>query len=305
MARLPDTRAAETCIWLNARLLERHRYAYLFNGASPEGALAALLPYQNPDGGFGHALEPDIRGAESQPLHVHFALLVLDELGRCSSDVVVRLADYLDRVAAPNGAVAAALPGFQHAPHPPWMDADGAAPPASLLPTAGIAGLLHKNGVAHPWLDRATAFCWQAIAQLEETHPYEVQHCLGFLDQVPDRPRAEREAARLGRLVREQRLVVRNPDAPDEARLSPGYAAGELHTPLDYAPHPSGLARHWFTDEEIVRHLDALAARQEPDGGWSPNWRAWNTATTVEWRGALTILALWILQAYGRLPRDS
>jgi len=69
---------AERFIWLNGRLLDRRRFAHLFRSGSVDGVLAALLPYQNADGGFGNALEPDGRGPSSQPGHVCAALRVLD-----------------------------------------------------------------------------------------------------------------------------------------------------------------------------------------------------------------------------------
>src|SRR5207248_2533576 len=149
---------------------------------------------------------------------------------------------------------------------------------------------------------RATSFCWQAIAALEDTHPYEVEFCVTFLDHVPDRERATRAADRLGRLVRERKLVALDPDRPDEAQIPPGYAAGEAHTPLDYATTPASLARRLFSDEEITRHLHALEGVQGEDGGWYFNWRDWNPATTLEWRGLITLETLLKLRAYGRLP---
>ena len=59
---------AYTFILNNARLLERRRFAYLFGGGPREPVLAALRAYQNPDGGFGNALEPDKRTPTSQPI---------------------------------------------------------------------------------------------------------------------------------------------------------------------------------------------------------------------------------------------
>ena len=59
--RQPNLAAAADFIWRNARLLERHVFSRLFLGGSAKAAVAALLPYQNPDGGFGNGLEPDIR----------------------------------------------------------------------------------------------------------------------------------------------------------------------------------------------------------------------------------------------------
>jgi hypothetical protein len=292
---------ARTFVWLNARLLDRHRHAYLFDGGDAEAVLAALRPYQNPDGGFGHALEPDSRGPSSHPTTTHTALRVLDEIDRFDDPMAPRILNYLVTVTAPDGGVPVASPSIQHEPRAPWWNVDTVSRTGSLLPTAGIAGLLHKHRVEHPWLAGATAFSWQAIAALGETHPYDVEYALAFLEHVPERERAEREAERLGRLVREQRLVLLDPAKPDEVRIPPGYAEGEFHTPLNYAPRPTSLARRWFSDDEIARSLDALAGAQGEDGGWSFNWREWNPATTIEWRGYVTIDALQTLRAYGRL----
>ena len=300
MSRTVDRAAAEAFIWRTARLLERHRYAYHFKGGSPAQVLAALRPYQNPGGGFGNALEPDFRGVDSQPVLAYSALRVLDEIGQCQGPPAQQVCEYLASVTAPNGGVPAVLPSVREYPRAPWFNVDDDAPPGSLLPTAGIAGLLHKHRVEHRWLDTATAFCWQAIAALEDTHPYEVEFCLTFLDHVPDRARATREADRLGRLVRELRLVALDPDRPEEAQIPPGYAPGEVHTPLDFAATPASLARRWFSDEQITRHLDALEGAQGEDGGWYFNWREWNPATTLEWRGCITLETLLKLRAYGR-----
>src|SRR5690242_7924367 len=62
----------------NARLLERATFAAHFEGASAPPVLRALAAYQNPDGGFGLALEPDKRDPNSQPVDVQFALETMD-----------------------------------------------------------------------------------------------------------------------------------------------------------------------------------------------------------------------------------
>ncbi|MGH2557487.1 MAG: hypothetical protein ACRDJH_00370, partial [Thermomicrobiales bacterium] len=276
---------AQTFLWQYARLLERHRFAHLFKQGDAEPALAALRAYQNADGGFGHALEPDGRGAGSQPVHTYFALRVLDELGACDNATATPIIGHLLSVTAANGGVPIALPSIRDAPKAPWWNVGEDDPPGSLLPTAGIAGYLHKNRIDHPWLTAATGFCWQAIAAIAETHPYEVMSCLRFLDHVPDRARAEREAERLGRLVREQRIVLLDPDRPEDAVISPGYGPGEYHSPLAYATRPASLARRWFSDTEIERALDALEREQGEDGGWPINWRQWNPVATFESRG--------------------
>ncbi|MEU4766990.1 hypothetical protein AB0H12_27420 [Actinosynnema sp. NPDC023794] len=47
--------------------------------------------------------------------------------------------------------------------------------------------------------------------------------------------------------------------------------------------------------------LDALAAQQQDDGGWTFPWAAWTPVTTYEWRPIVTIKALRALRAYDRI----
>jgi hypothetical protein len=286
-------------VWLTARVLEQRLFAYLFLHGRPDPVETALEAYRTDDGGFGHALEPDLRGPVSQPLHTGRALHVLDLIGRCGGQRVERVCGYLTSVSTREGALPAVLPGqrgYPAAPFVPVVDD----PPASLLATGPVVGLLHRNDVWHAWLFRATEFCWQAVEALETSHPYEVEAAVTFLDGVPDRPRAEAAAARLGRLVREQRLAVLGPERRDTWPVAPGYAPGEHHFPHDYARTPDSLARAWFTDEEMARSLDFLAAEQRPDGGWPVTWRQWAPGPALEARPAVTIEALRTLREYGR-----
>ena len=73
---------AEHFLWLTARVLEQRRFAYHFLGGSPDAVEAALGAYRNPDHGYGHALDPALRGPASQPLHAVAALRTLDEIGQ-------------------------------------------------------------------------------------------------------------------------------------------------------------------------------------------------------------------------------
>ncbi|MEU0667135.1 hypothetical protein ABZ508_02840 [Streptomyces lavendulocolor] len=298
MAGTPLSRA-EHFIWLTARVLEQRRFAHHFLGGGADPVEAALTAYLNEDGGYGHALEPDLRGPVSQPLHTAHALRVLDSIGRCGGLRVERVCRYLTAVSTHEGALPALHPsirGYPVAPFVPVVDD----PPSDLLATGPVVGLLHRNQVWHAWLFRATDFCWAAVDALDKTHPYEVQAAVAFLDGVPDRARAEAAADRLGRLVRDQRLVVLDPREADGHPVPPGYAPGEHHFPHDYARVPDSLARRWFTDEEMSRSLDLLAAEQDEDGGWPIRWRRWAPGTALEWRPIVTVEALRTLRAYGR-----
>ncbi|MFG2575595.1 hypothetical protein [Streptomyces sp. NPDC048481] len=290
---------AEHFVWLTARVLEQRIFAHDFLHGAADPVETALDAYRNEDGGYGHALEPDLRGPVSQPLHTARALRVLDSIGRLNGRRVERVCGYLTSVSTRDGALPAIHPsqrGYPAAPFIPIVDD----PPSELLSTGPVVGLLHRNEVWHAWLFRATDFCWQAVDSLERSHPYEVQAAVAFLDSAPDRPRAEAAADRLGRLVRDERLVALDPDRLDLYPVAPGYAPGEHHFPYDFARTPQSLARAWFTDEEMARSLDHLADAQQKDGGWPVRWRRWAPGTALEARPMVTIEALRTLRAYGR-----
>lgn len=274
--------------WRTARLLERRRFAYLFLDGEREAVLEALRPYQNPDGGFGNALEPDLRAPISLPIPTWMALCILDEADAFEGSIVKRACDYLLTITTSEGGVPFLLPSARSYPRAPWWEPEDNAP-ASLNPTAAIAALLYKHGFAHPWLDVATDYCWRKLDEMEETSPYEMRAVLPFLDFVRDRERAESVFARVGPKLLEQKLVAFAPTTQEET-----------HSPLNYAPRPESLARRLFSDEVIAAHLDALAGGQQEDGGWSFNWPAWNPAAALEWRGCVTIDALLTLRAYGK-----
>jgi hypothetical protein len=290
--------AAERFLWRNARLLERLRFEHLFRDGDAAAVIDALRPYQRADGGFGSALEPDFRGPISQPTTADSALRVLDEVGELPDDMVRPLCDWLMTVTTDEGGVPMVLSSASAYPRAPWWD-----PPedqrASLLPTAGLTGHLHRYGVRHPWLGAATDFTWRALAQVPDRAAagewvvqlaYDVRGAVVFLDSVPDRARAEAVAEELGEVLVSAGVVALDPAAE-----------GEVAKPLDFAATPSSLARRWFDDATIDAHLDALTAAQAEDGGWTVEWEAWVPIAGLEWRGWQTIERLKTLRAYGRL----
>ncbi|MGW7285964.1 hypothetical protein ACWGH4_10785 [Streptomyces sp. NPDC054847] len=289
---------AERFIWLTARVLEQRRFAYHFLAGPSDPVETALAAYLNEDGGYGHALEPDLRGPISQPLHTAHALRVLDSIGRCGGLRVERMCRYFTEVSTRDGALPAVHPSQRAYPAAPFLPiVDN--PPSDLLATGPVVGLLHRNQVWHAWLFRATDFCWSAVDAIEKSHPYEIQAAIAFLDGVPDSTRAQAAADRLGALVREQRLVALDPDRLDEQPVAPGYAPGEHHFAYDYARRPDSLARRWFTDEEMDRALEHLSAEQQQDGGWPIIWQEWAPGTALESRPFVTIEALRTLRAHG------
>jgi hypothetical protein len=288
----PDLEAATGFVAANARVLDQRRFQRLFGGGAADPVRDAVAAYRNDDGGFGHALEPDCRAPGSQPAAVEMALRIMDEADAWDGELVRGACDWLSAVAPAEGGAAfveagpEALEGWPHAPW--WVPEAGH--PASLVATGLIAGTLYARGVSHPWLGRATEVMWTRIGELTEPGGYEMFGVLRFLQHVPDRDRARQAFGRVGPLIIDRNLVALDPEA-----------AGEVHTPLDFAPEPDSLARSLFDEATIRAHLDHLARAQLDDGGWTFNWPAWSPAAERDWRGFLTVDVLRVLRANGYL----
>ncbi|WP_112248626.1 hypothetical protein [Kribbella monticola] len=277
--------AARDFVRTDGRLVERRLFATLFEGADPGGVVDALRGYQNADGGFGHALEPDKRCPDSQGLDVETAFDILLAAGAHDDDLVRRACDWLASVATGEGAVSLCTPAIENYPRAEHMS-DWTYRP-DLNPTAGLVGRLHKLGVEHPWREQAAAWCAKTLADglpgdahaLHEAMEY-LEHAPGGVDLDP---------------IREHLAKVSyfRADADD-----PEYGV----TPLHLAPTPDSVWRPLFTDEQIAGHLDRLIADQQPDGGWAITWEPPGAAAKLEYRGVETVRALRTLQAYDRLP---
>jgi hypothetical protein len=284
-----DLPAAKHFVHAHARLLERHRLAHLLDDAPAEPVVQTLRAYRNPDGGFGNAIEPDMRAPASQPVGAHTALEILHEVGAHDEELIRGAADWLATITRDDGGIPFCLRSALDYPRNPiWQPADE----SSIIQTAANAAALHELGAEHPWLDGADAYVWRRIEQLDlATAPghagtgYEVRFAITFLNAVPDAARAE--AA----------LDAFKPDLHRFVATEPG---GDVQTVLDIAPWPDSRSRRLFDPSDVERSLDALEAAQRPDGGWMFGWDEWNPAATLEWRGVVTLGALRLLEANGR-----
>lgn len=284
--------AGDRFLLSQARLLERRLFATCFLGAPANGVVDVLRGYQNEDGGFGHALEPDTRCPASLPIYVETAFQVLATVATVDRSMVLRACDFLARSAVQadaGGAVPLAFPiieSFPRAEHwTEWTYEPG------LNPTAGLVGLLYELGVEHPWRTEATRYCWERLES--GTMPdsaHSLSEVLVFLDHVPERDRADDCAEGIARHLEEIPGLHLDPETP-------GYGLSPLHL----APTTGSRWRKLFTNVQISAALGHLLGNQQPDGGWPISWEAPSEAATLEWRGVVTFQALRTLTSYGRV----
>lgn len=270
----------------NARALDRHLLACLFEDAPRQPVLDALRAYRNGDGGFGNALEPDKRCPDSQPVDAEVALGILDLVGATDDPVVSTLCDWLEATADDSGGVPFALPSVNDHPHAPWWRTD-ADPRPWINPTGSIVALLTKWGVDHPWIPRGTAFCWHVLETERLTGFDNLRCAIAFLEQAHDRDRATAWLGKAAASLPSSGEIEFDLDAP-----------GYVHSPLDWAPVPGGFGHSLFRREDLIAGLAALCEAQQEDGGWPIKWRAISPSVELEWRGRITIDALLTLDAY-------
>ena len=288
----------------DGRRLEQELFAYKFETGNSQPVLEALAAYQNPDGGFGRAFEPDIRSEASTVLATSQALGLLRHLGVPASDPGVKAAlEYLLRQFDPVRLVWPIVPPeIESAPHAPWWDVASSAETFKgfkINPQAEVLAQLtyYRSQVPNEFLNRATRALVETLnfdAGEVSPNEYLCLRALAETDGLPDGLQ-ERLTTWLSGLL--PGLVLKGQARWTEYGLTPIEAAPQPGTPWAAALDPL----------ELTDNLDELVDRQLADGSWTLTWswdfvdaQAWAQAEK-EWKGLQIVGHLEALKAYGRL----
>ncbi len=286
-----------------ARPVERALFERFFEGGPLEWVAAALMPYQNADGGFGHALEPDLRTPTSSALATGHALSRLKEAGApADHSMARRAAAYALATLDPQSHIWRIVPpDANEYPHAPWWhDQDGSLARTfedfRVSPRGEILAGLYHFGAELPEgkldeLSAETTAAVEAGAPSGGSFEYALQ-----LAEAPGLPPALRERLQAHLRAHTAQAVEQDPRKWGDYCLPPLWAA-----PSPDSPVADLLA------ESLPKHLDYLIETQAPEGFWEPNWswfgaypQVWPQAQK-EWRGELTLRNLRYLQSFGRL----
>ncbi|MBP6787275.1 MAG: hypothetical protein KA170_06795 [Candidatus Promineofilum sp.] len=287
-----------------ARPLERALFAHAFEGGGRTAVLAALVPYQNDDGGFGRALEPDMRAPASSVVATTMAFDILRRVGATeeTSGLPAALVYLIDNYDAETGRWPIISPAVEEAPHAPWWAyAESATNFRDFWanPRASVVGYLwqYRKLVPSPFVEGALRSAATALLTYAQTMEMHDLMCYVDLLATPDLPGEMRQNMidKLRRVV--ARSVVMAPAEWNDYNLKPLTVVRSPQSELAAAVDPAVLDAN----------LDYLIATQAADGTWRPNWSwdfvdadAW-AAAEREWRGVLTLRNLATLQAFGRL----
>jgi len=255
-----------------------------------------LAMYQNVDGGFGNALEPELRLPQSTALATWMAFRIMDEVNVGANNEVLQdglnyLIDSYDQVRT---GWAIIRPEADDYPHAPWWEYKTAMAEFGWgNPSAELLGFLVKYGTAE-MADMVQALTQKALLRINEVDPSDFHEIFNFkaLYELAGVELRQQLKEPLERLI--QRAVNTNP-AEWKTYTAP---------PLRFISSPNDPFAHLFSQDILRKNLDFLVGSIIDGDHWEPNWdwsgtypSDWGLAKK-EWSGQLTVRNALILRAF-------
>jgi hypothetical protein len=294
--------ASRRFIETTARTLEITRFHYAFNGGSAGFVFEALKRYQNADGGFGHALEPDLRTNESSAICTSIAFQVLRSIQAAPDKTLVSagIAYLLKTLDIEKGHWRIIPSSAEQSPHAPWWNQagrDNVFDNFSLNPTAEMLGYLYdyQGQVPGDVLSLVTDRVISHLSGLETIEMHELLCCLRLLlARTLPKEIYNLIHQKLARLI--NGIVAFEPAQWKEYSLRPVQVVDDPESPF--------LTGH---EESVDANLGYEISSQTEDGSWTPTW-TWGDAfpndwvlACREWTGIITLEKLLLLKRFKRI----
>lgn len=276
---------AREFIQKNARPLDRNLFDYLFEEGTREAVMEELSKFQNSDGGFGNALEPDFRLKASSPMATSIGLQFCQDIGATADDEVVSNAIQYLLTTYDNdyGFWPSTYLDVNDTPHAPWWHIEEVKPPTEerwANPSAELAGYLHRYKSLVP-NELITDLNKRLLTNIKSSEYIE------GLYNVMCWERAYKEFPKpLQSMVSEKIRRTYKKNAP--------YTQEDLGAIRIFwlAPNPESiLISH---PGNVYNLMDLEIDNQSDDGGWWPTWK-WGQYEDVwpiaekEWAGKITL----------------
>lgn len=279
-----------------ARTLDQKVFQYHFENGPKNEVIQALAKYQNSDGGFGNAIEPDFRLAASSPMATSVGLQHCEEIEIDSNHIMVQSAiRYLVSTYQTEGGYwPFTFLDVNEEPHAPWWHADEIVSPSEARwpnPNAELVGYLNKYSMYVPevilsTINRRTLLNLESSVYIEGLI-YDIICWNRAYSYLPE-PLRKKAKDKVERTL--QKII---PTIEEKLR--------EVHI-FKIAPDLQSICYRLFPDTVealIVTQID----RQSDNGGWWPTWEwgqyedVWSIAKE-EWAGKITVDCLAALKNY-------
>ena len=290
-----------------ARPIDCARWRFLFEGASPESVLDVLSQYQNDDGGFGHALEPDFWNPLSSPLQTWAATEIIHGLKYTNADypVIRGILTYLESADYFDGHIwSRTILSNDDYPHAEWW-AHQPVSERTYNPTAALAGFALQFAPARsPLHDLAMRVSGEALAALLASSSVEDHElsCFHRLLQC-----VVNQGADIGVDLSKVELLIRT-------RANSAITRDTSKWATEYVVRPSRFIRSrndplFAENEDAIRYeCELLKETQLSDGSWPVTWH-WSSypdhwpVAQEWWKSIIVIENLQFLRDMGELPK--
>ena len=310
--RNPTFDRACAFIYRNARPLDFARFRYHFENGSKEAVLTALAAYQNADGGFGHALEPDAWNPNSLPIQTWTATEILREIDCTDSShhIIQGILRYLSGGQDFEGRFwYNTVRSNNDYPHAPWWKTESDSTCHNdYNPTACLAGFILRFTEQNSAL-----FALGSRIAKEAFDSYMAGDLLGDMHTAGCFVRLMQYAEEVGvtgifdidALKDKLKAQVKYSITADKSAWETGY----ICKPSQFFMNRDSI---FYADNAEIADYECgfIERTQQPDGAWAIPW-GWNgypeewAISKNWWRGNGALLNLLYLKGMGRLSKCS
>ena len=258
-------------------LFERALFDYLFDDGSLSRLQSIILCYKNPDGGFGHGFEHDLKAPGSNPLALEYLLSVMKFARIGPGGILDGAADWTESQMDAAGNLRNPAE-TRHYPLAPWWRDNG----GQTMPDSIAGNLLHFGCATDSLIDRTKD--WVAANHSpgsirENDWLFMAYHAFDFFFAIDDFPDIDDY-----RRATIENIIACAERAPDS----------QAYSLFAFAPTPESTIAKALPPALLSRYLDALERGQQASG----NWR--DQHDLPQWQPITTINALLTLRRYGR-----
>lgn len=272
-----DLEKARDFVYRQGTLLERALFAWLFEGGSEARVRQVILCYKNPDNGFGHGFEHDLKAPQSNPLALEYLLSVMKYSRLPPGAVLDGVSDWVEGQMDEDGSLKNP-PETRAYPLAPWWQKQG----GQTMPDSIVGNLIHF-GCAEPSLIEKTSTWAQARHSpdsiLENEWLFMAYRAVDFFFAISDFPALDQH-----RQATVDNVIACAERAPEN----------QYDSLFPFAPTPDSPIAKAMPPGLLARFLDVLENAQQPEGHWADqhNLRQWWPMTTIN--------VLLALRRYGR-----
>ncbi len=272
-----DLGKARDFVHRQGTLFERALFDYLFDGGSLERLHQIILCYKNPDNGFGHGFEHDLKAPQSNPLALEYLLGVMKHAGIPPGSLLHGTAAWVESQMDADGTLRNPAE-IRNYPLAPWWQEWG----GQTMPDSIVANLIHFD-CASPSLVEKTKLWVLANTSPEKILANEwlfmAYHAFDFFFAVDDLP-----GLQSFRQATVDNILACAIAAPDN----------QVDSLFVFALTPDSAIANALPPGFIDRCLDVLTNAQQEEGHWL------DQHNLPQWYPMTTINVLLALRRYGR-----